>query len=415
MAFSLRRGRIVGVSSVLVGALALAGCTGGSNPEPADISNPLPGDVVEQMQAATERAMAGGGAPGAIVGVWVPWAGEWEAGLGETAPGSGTQPTTSMSFRAGEITRSMTCDLLYAMDGGVVDLDDEVTTFVPTVPQLEGVTLVDLCDGLSGLAQSESRLWNHLLGNLDRVWNPREFAGAGLGAGVGNRDAWSDSDTAYFLLGIALENASHTSLRELYAEHIAEPLGLDRTYLPADAAATPGTDTLPGFYSGSRTQQEGCVAEPRDVTELSASIGYADSGVVSNLDDLRDYAADLAERAGSSEELEPRWAESIPVDAGGDQWVRAAGGDRLLGSMIGQQGEILGYSTAAYSDVDTGLTVVVALNNSAGGGELAGALARELAAIAMEAPSDDRPEVSLPWTAEQAHGLVGDAAVCPME
>src|SRR5690606_15690390 len=161
-------------------------------------------------------------------------------------------------------------------------------------------------------------------------------------------------------------------------------------------------------------RQAGCEEEPQEVTELSSSMGYADSGVVSTLEDLRDYAADLGRRAGSSDDLNPRWAESLPVSADGEQWVRVAGGDRLMGPMIGQQGDILGYATAAYSDVDTGLTVVVSLNNSAGGGDLAGALARELAAIAMDAPSHRQPEASLPATAEQARQAVSDAAVCPV-
>ncbi|WP_110589924.1 serine hydrolase domain-containing protein [Microbacterium suaedae] len=415
MGFSHRRGRVFGIVTAVIGALALAGCTSGATPAPDDDLDPLPDDVVERMQSATERAMTAGGAPGAIVGVWVPWAGAWESGVGETAPGSGTAPDTSMSFRAGEITRSMTCDLLYAMDGGAVDLDDSITTFVPSVPQLEDVTLVDLCDGVAGLAPSRPGLWQHIFANSDRVWNPREFASSGLGEGLRSTESWRDSDTAYFLLGIALENASHTSLHDLYAKHVAEPQGLENTFLPSDASGAPGTNALPGYYTTAQIRREGCEADPMEWTELSASMGYADSGIVTTLDDLRDYTADLADRAGSSDELEPRWAESLPVSADGDQWVRAAGGNRLFGSMIGQQGGIPGYSTAAYSDVDTGLTVVVVLNDSAGGGELAGALARELAALAMEVPGEGDSGASLPWTAAQAHDAVGAAAVCPVE
>lgn len=416
MRLSHRRGRLLGVASFLaVGALALAGCTGGSNPAPRDISNPLDDEVVEQLQQAAERGMAAAGAPGAVVGVWVPWAGEWQAGLGETAPGSGEAPSTDMSFRAGTITRSMTCDVLYAMDGGVVDLDDSVTQFVSSVPELEDVTLLDLCNGVAGLRSSTSGNWNYMLSNPDRVWNPREFAASGLGHGRGEAGVWSDSDTSFFLLGLALENASHQSLRDLYQEYVAEPNDLDRTFLPTVAAAEPGTNPMPGFYTSNAARQAGCEEEPQEVTELSSSMGYANSGVVSTLEDLRDYAADLGRRAGSSDDLNPRWAESLPVSADGEQWVRVAGGDRLMGPMIGQQGDILGYATAAYSDVDTGLTVVVSLNNSAGGGDLAGALARELAAIAMDAPSDRKPESSLPWTAEQARQAVTDAAVCPVE
>ncbi|WP_221584844.1 serine hydrolase [Microbacterium sp. G2-8] len=417
MGFSARRGRVAGaVAALAASAVLLSGCTGGDMPEPQDMSTPLPDGVTEQLQSATERAMQAGGAPGAIVGVWAPWAGEWAAGVGETAPGSGETPSTEMSFRAGEITRSMTCDVLYALDGDrVVDLEDPVTTYVPSTPQLEDRTLVDLCNGLGGLKESTGARWNVILGNPDRVWTPREFIAAGLGRGLGNPNTWGDTDTAYFLLGIALENAAHTSMRDLYARYVAEPQGLDATYLPIDAAGTPGTTPFPGFYTSNAARESGCEGEPKEMTELSASFGYADRGVVSSLDDLRDYASERAGRAGSSDDLAPRWAESSPTSSDGPQWIRAAGGDLMMGSMIGQQGEMPGYSTAAYSDVNTGLTVVVALNNSAAGGELAGALARELAAIAAEAPGESDVDAALPWTTDQAHQAVADAAVCPID
>lgn len=407
--------RILGfAATALVATLALTGCTGGSTPAPEEIADPLPSGLVDQFVDATEHAIAASGAPGAIVGVWVPWAGEWKSGVGEHEP-DGEKPAMDMTFRAGTITRSMTCDVLYAMDGGAVRIDDSITAYVPSVPQLEDVTLKSLCDSDAGLRSSGDLNWAQILPNPEREWTPREFVSAGLGSRQGTAGAWNDSDTSYFLLGYALENATHTPLSELIRNYVTDPQRLEHTQLPDAAPAEPGSKPLPGFYTSSASRQAGCEEPPTEFTTASSSMGYADSGIVSTIDDLGNYTARLARSIGDLEDPPARWADLLPVDAEGDQWIRVAGGDRFYGTMVGQEGSTLGYSTAAYSDINTGVTVAVTLNNSAAGGTIAGALARELAAIAMTAEGSHRPEdAALPWTAEQAHEAVTAAAVCPI-
>ena len=86
----------------------------------------------------------------------------------------------------------------------------------------------------------------------------------------------------------------------------------------------------------------------------------------------------------------------------------------MVGSLIGQQGWTPGYVTAAYADPATGFTVAVSLNNSTTGGNIIGNLAWELAAIASKAPAAEgqtAPEFGLPFTAEQYHQAITDAAI----
>ena len=407
--------RILGIAAMAFATtLALSGCTGGSNPSPEEIADPLPSALVDQLSSATQHALAASGAPGAIVGVWIPWAGEWKSGVGEASP-DGKTPDVDMTFRAGTITRSMTCDVLYAMDGGAVRLDDSITKYVPSVPQLGDTTLKSLCDSTAGLRSSGDLNWGRMLSNPDREWTPREFVSAGLGARQSKPGVWNDSDTSYYLLGYALENATHTPLAELINNYVTVPGDLEHTLLPAPESAKPGADALPGFYTSSAARSAGCQEAPTEFTKASSSMGYADSGVVSTVDDLGNYVARVAKNVKSLEKPPARWAESIPADANGDQWIRVAGGDRFYGTMVGQEGTFLGYSTAAYSDINTGVTVAVTLNNSAAGSDLVGALARELAAIAMAADGGHKPDdATLPWTAEQAHAAVKAAAVCPI-
>ena len=158
-------------------------------------------------------------------------------------------------------------------------------------------------------------------------------------------------------------------------------------------------------------------AEPLDITTMSSSLGFTDSGVTSTISDLGRYAQALASGALAREGQPDRWANPLPVSPDGPSWLQATGGAFLAGSLVGQHGWVPGYLTSVYSDPETGMTVAVVLNNSAAGSTLAASLAWELAAIASKAPAasgETAPQFGLPWTAEQYHEAITQAAVCPL-
>ena len=87
------------------------------------------------------------------------------------------------------------------------------------------------------------------------------------------------------------------------------------------------------------------------------------------------------------------------------------------GSLIGQHGSLPGYMTAAYADRETGLTVVIVLNNSRGSSVIARLAAWQLAAIASKAPAasgETAPPAGLPWTPEQMDGDLASVAICSL-
>jgi len=84
--------------------------------------------------------------------------------------------------------------------------------------------------------------------------------------------------------------------------------------------------------------------------------------------------------------------------------------------MRGTAGETAGALTAAFTDPESGLTVVVALNNSTPGAEFVRETAFALASLASKAnPADgrERPLVELPWSADQATAKMQELAICP--
>ncbi|WP_214443636.1 serine hydrolase, partial [Mycobacterium tuberculosis] len=121
-------------------------------------------------------------------------------------------------------------------------------------------------------------------------------------------------------------------------------------------------------------------AAPVDITTLSSSTGFTDSGVVSTITDLGRYIQAEARQALRTKEEPARFATPLPVAEGAPSWYQATGGAYLAGSMIGQHGWTPGYATAAYSDPTTGFTVAVVLNDSTAGALFAQQLSWELAA-----------------------------------
>lgn len=403
------------VAGMLASLLALAGCSVDQHVAidvPAQAETPFPDELVQQLQDAVSHAMAASGSSGAIVGVWAPWSGSWVAGLGTQRPDGGDDVSADMQFRAGKVTRAMTCDVLYEVaENGTVKLTDTVDQYVSGVPDLSDVTLQQLCDGTSGIGSFTGQLYSSWITNPARQWEPRYLASFGLGhprqgePGV----AYHDSDAGYFLLGLALERATGLTAGQLIERYVADPLDLEATGLGGfdSDAVLAGGQALPG--EGGALD----CAQPRDLTDASWTIGYTDAGAVTDIDDLGRYVQALA--TGALVDDEDRFADALPVSAEGPSWYLTDGGALIAGSLVGQAGKVPGYVTAAFADPSTGLTVAVVLNNSAVGAEVGSYLAWELAAIASKAPAAGgatTPEAGLPWTAEQYHQAIAAAAVC---
>lgn len=413
-----RRRALAAGAALLSLALLASGCAadGPQNVDlPEQAAAELSADVTAQLDEAVRNAMAASASPGAIAGVWSPWSGSWVSAIGTDASGAALSP--EMTFRAGDITRMMTCDVLYALaDEGTVALDDSVVDYVQGYPSLEAVTLVDLCNGTSGIGSYEPVVGGSWISNPDRIWHPLEIASFGLGqprSAVGTE--YRDSDSGYVLLGLALERATGQSAASLYDRYIFTPLGLDDTSLPAPRPGTPGAQPLPGYRIVSNPDGSPACDAPLDVSHMSSSVGFTDSGVVSTVADLGRYVQATAVGALATASAEGRWSAPLPVYAGAPAWFTATGGAFQAGSLIGQYGGLPGYLTAAFADPQTGMTVVVVLNNSTASTQLIGDLAFELAAIASKAPAADgqtAPEFGLPWTAQQYHDAINQTNIC---
>jgi len=407
------------VASVATAAVLLTtGCTGarGAAESPFDqVDAQIGGAVAEELEAALTEAMHRSGSSGAIAGVWAPWAGSWEIAVGTVSPESDTPVTADMSFRAGLITTGMACTvLLKLVDEGRVQLNQQVGPIVG-VPGLDGITFAQLCQQTSGLGDYYGPIRQYLIKNPERVWPPAELLASGLARDRAGEpgERWAYSRTAAILLGIALEEATNTDFAELLARYVTGPLDLGGTALPS-----PTDVELPGASAVglvSTPGGESRCTDTTDVSNLSSSAGFAAFGAISNLEDLRVWSRALATGVLLSEESATAQWSTVPRGAEVESWESYGLGADEYGPMRGASSEIPGSLTAAYADPETGLTVVIAMNNSTAGTLFARTTALALASIGSKAEAAEgreMPLVELPWSAEQMLESMRERGIC---
>ena len=405
----------VGVSLVLSGCVPTVDA---KTDGPAQVDAPFPADITDRLNAALAEAMALSGASGAIVGVWAPWAGEWIVSPGTTTMDGDTPLSTDMRFRVGTNTTSMTCTvLLKLVDAGRVKLSDTVSTYLPRVAGLDGITLGQLCQNTSGVADYYAELAPQFVNNPTRQWPPLEVVSSGLAAKrvAEPGGAWAQSNTGIVLLGLALQAVTNQDWPSLYQQYIFDPLGMKDTSFPASTdLQIPGPH--PHGYATALDQASQPVCETvRDETRLSNSMGWVANGVVSTITDMKAWAQALAEGSLLSEKSAKAQWSTVPQGENSAAWRGYGLGAQQAGPLRGHGGTIPGFISATFADPSSGLTVVVMLNNSNSGDGFARTLGLRLASIASKAPpagSEEAPTLQLPWSEEQTVATMQAAAIC---
>lgn len=406
----------------LVATLALAGCTG-SVVDPASEFDPVDAafseEVTSSLQEVLDQAVELSGSSGGIAGVWAPWAGAWTAASGTVGFEEGSpevQPEDG--FHLATLTTEITCTvLLRLVDEGTVALDDHVDDYVDWIPTLDGITLEQLCRHTSGLADYYPSLRSHFVANPERPWPPTELLSNGLAMSRTGPpgEQVRESRSGILLLALALEHHTGRSWSDLASQYVFGPLGLSATRMPA-ASVTEHDGVLNAYSAG--LAQNGTVdcAVLVDDSSQSSSMGGAAAGAVSNLEDTRRLSEAFATGALLSEQTTRAQWTLQPLGGSAPAWQGAGIGGLQYGSMRGMAGENVGALTAAFTDAESGLTVVVALNNSTSGAGFVREAAFALTSIASKAdPAADRerPLIELPWSLEQATGRMQELAKCP--
>ena len=411
-------GRLALAATAGLVALVLAGCTSssGNAGQPSQQSGGFSKDVEKRLSSAVTDAMTLADASAGFAGVWAPWAGSWTTAQGTTTRNGSTPVTEDMAFRIGQNTTPMTCTvLLELVDEGRIGLDDPLTKWIPGLVGVDGITMRELCQNTSGINDYIAALNTKFLMNPTRQWPPLELASDGIAMQrLGNPgEKYGRSATNAVLVGMALQNVTNKSWQQLYKEYIFDKLGMSASLLPESGQLTVTGPHAAG-YSVGLDAAGAIVCDPmRDVSRMSPSQGWTSGGVVSNVTDLKAFGQALASGSLLSEKLRKAQADAV---VNGGSWQRYGLGVQILGPLRGSSGAVPGYLSAVFSDPSSGLTIVVALNNSTPGPAFAQLLAQRLASIASKLPAVQKGAkvvASLPWSEQQAIDEMTKSAPCP--
>ena len=183
-------------------------------------------------------------APAAVLGFRLPDGGTAVAVSGEADEVIGAPLTTDDRFRIGSITKTFVATVILQLQAeGRLDVADNLSKYLPAAPHADQITLRQLLDHTSGLADFavQPGYVISILTAPGRRWTAQDtidvISGKPLKFEPGSR--WNYSNTNYVLLGQVAEEVTGTPLAQLLRERIYQPLGLDSTYLEEEEDAPP--------------------------------------------------------------------------------------------------------------------------------------------------------------------------------
>ncbi|WP_207396130.1 serine hydrolase domain-containing protein [Bremerella alba] len=310
---------------------------------------------------------------------------------------------TDMAFRAGSNTKTMTATvILQLVQEGKLKLEDKVSKFFDNVPQGDEVTIADLLDMRSGIANySEIKSFNQTLDEQpDKTYSPQQLIQLGIEqkAMFKPGSKYFYSNTNYVMLGVLIERMTEMPLEEVFQQRIFTPLKLTRTSMPAKDDNQLPPPFAHGYMFGTNVNSELTEQEqkqavagkllPSDMTLANPSWAWAAGAAISTADDLADYVEVLIGGGLLDESMQAKRLASIrPANPDDPQSAGYGLGIAQMGPMIGHDGSLPGYQSFMGHDPKTGLTMIVLTNlqDTPGGEMAANVIAKDL--IQMMAPA----------------------------
>src|SRR4051812_35391955 len=195
----------------------------------------LPPETRQSIDAAIDKTIAEGKAPGVIFGLWIPGQGSYVTARGLADPATNTPMRTDMVMPIGSITKTFTATMvLQLVDDKKLKLDDTLDRWYPEIPEASAITVRMLLNMSSGIADYANPNISTFCAMPTKQWSPEELIALGVGAPRAfdpPGSAYSYSTTNTVLLGRIIEKVTGQSYEHNLQTRMLEPLGLHHSGL----------------------------------------------------------------------------------------------------------------------------------------------------------------------------------------
>lgn len=305
--------------------------------------------------------------------------GEFFISHGTTKINTSTSPDKNTHFRIASNTKTMTAAVIVQQaQEGKINFSDPVSKFLPNIPNGENITIADLLDMRSGLANYTEcpKIAASLDHHEDKTWTANELLAIAFAVPPLSKPdtVYHYCNTNYLLLGLIAEIIDHQPLADILQKRIFKPMSMSNTLLP-------NSNKLPSPYShgyqyGSavyalidkpypkqiQLDAESGKLKPVDYTFQNPSYALAAGGAISTAENLADWIENLVSGKLFNKKYYHYWLNSLKPE---DESNRQQYGYGITKMQFGPNqiyfhgGEMPGYNSFIGYDKDNKVTLIV--------------------------------------------------------
>ncbi|MBL7252979.1 serine hydrolase domain-containing protein [Paractinoplanes lichenicola] len=209
---------------------------------------------------------------------------------------TGRKMPADARVRIASNTKMFTAVVVLQLVGeGKIRLDEPVETYLPGLVRGAGgidgrqITVRQLLQQTSGLQDYDEELFADFINALHTYYEPHDLLRVAFAKAPESRpgEKFVYANTNYILAGLIVQKVTGRPVGEQITKRVIEPLGLRRTYWPAEGETTIRGAHPRGYFPAVNGQ------EPIDITESEPSAGWAAGALVGTPGDINTFLAGL--------------------------------------------------------------------------------------------------------------------------